>query len=107
MVTDGIKQATDHLSNALIASISTIDHGITTKQTLTEFNIQSNSNVLLGTIQLMFSDLLSEVTSSNQHKLFYLKSKIDTLDNGQSLTTAQSNYLTILKEELTKLNKKN
>ena len=45
--------------------------------------------------------------ATNQHKLFYLKGKIDTLDNGQSLTMAQLNYLAILQAESTKFNKEN
>lgn len=43
--------------------------------------------VLLGTLQLMYSDLLAEVMQSPTHKLFYLKSKIDKLNNGQTLST--------------------
>ena len=106
MSVDNIRQTTNDLSNAVVNEFSIISSNIDIKQSIIEANIQAHTNILLETIQLMFSDLLNEVTSSNQHKLFYLKSKIDQLAS-HDLTTAQINYLTILEAELTKFNKEN
>ena len=106
MPLDNIRQATNDLSNAIINEFSITNYDIDTRQSIIEANAQVSNYVLLETMQLMFSDLLSEVTSSNQHKLFYLKSKIDQLASHE-LTTAQTNYLTILEAELTKFNKEN
>lgn len=62
---------------------------------------------LLDTLHLIYSDLFNELVKDPTHKLFYLKSKIDSLvgnQNAAALTSAQFNYLTILESELAKLN---
>ena len=65
-----------------------------------------SKNEFIDTLQLIFSDLLDHTIQGNDTaKLFYLKSKINALDNGHSLTREQHNYLTILISELTKFNK--
>ena len=107
MPVDSIGQSTNDLINAITNEFSAVSDSIDTRLSIVEGITLTNNNIILDTIQLMFSDLLNQILTTNQHKLFYLKSKIDALDNGQSLIMPQLNYLNILKSELDKLNKEN
>ena len=90
-----------------LSIISELHSTIGTRTDTLAYDMNTGKQQLLNTLQLIYSDLLAEVTQNPAHKLFYLKSKIDQLNNGQTLSTEQFNYLSILQSELNKLNQDN
>ena len=93
-----IQNATINLGQAIHTGIISSSDDLRTK-------VQLKNTELLDTMTLIYSDLFSELVKDPTHKLFYLKSRIDELSNGRTLTDSQFNYLTILQSELDKLNK--
>lgn len=94
-------------ASSIVSRVQTVESTTGTLIDAVKHDSLLQKHQLLGTLQLMYSDLLAEVVTSPTHKLFYLKSKIDKLNNGQTLSTQQLDYLTILQSELNKLNKDN
>lgn len=100
---DLVQTAADNFASSIVSRVQTTDMLIDTAK----HDSLVQKQQLLDTLQLIYSDLLAEVLQSPTHKLFYLKSKIEQLDNGQSLSIDQHDYLAILKSELKKLNQDN
>lgn len=104
---DSAQIAANNFASSIISRVQTTESTVGTLIEVEKLNSLVQKQQLLDTLQLIYSDLLAEVLQSPTHKLFYIKSKIDQLNNGQTLSTEQFNYLSILQSELNKLNQDN
>lgn len=84
-------------ASSIVSRVQTVESTTGTLIDAVKHDSLLQKHQLLGTLQLMYSDLLAEVMQSPTHKLFY----------GQTLSTQQLDYLTILQSELNKLNNDN
>ena len=104
---DSVQIVANNSASSIVSRVQTTGSTVGTLIDVEKLNSLVQKQQLLDTLQLIYSDLLTEVITSPTHKLFYLKSKIDQLNNGQTLSTEHFNYLSILQSELNKLNQDN
>lgn len=105
MDTSNIRIATSNLADSISTTVQNFESHVYGSVAIMESNITTQQYEFVKLLSKLYSDILDLVLESNDlAKIFYIKSKLESIEHNKTQSQADIDYMSILQIKLDSLN---